>query len=74
MPPAAIMAREQSQIEVAVAAVVDQVVLGRSRIRGSAVSIEQRVSYVREVRNGKGVHVQVYFSWNEALEAAGLSE
>jgi ketosteroid isomerase-like protein len=47
---------------------------GRGRIKGSAVPIEQEVSYVWGVRNGKGVHIQVYLSWDQALEAAGLRE
>jgi ketosteroid isomerase-like protein len=46
----------------------------RGRIKGSADSIEQRIGYDWEVRDGKGVRVQVYFSWEEALEAVGLSE
>ena len=44
------------------------------RIRGSHDRVEQRIGYPWEVRNGKGVRIQVYFSWEEALEAAGLSE
>jgi ketosteroid isomerase-like protein len=47
---------------------------GHGRIRGSAVPIEQKLGYVWEVRNRKGVRVQVYFSWEEALEAAGFEE
>ena len=46
----------------------------RGRIKGSATPIEQEVSWVCQVRNGKTAHVQVYFSWEEGLEAAGLSE
>ena len=46
----------------------------RGRIKGSGNEIEQPIGYDWEVRNGKGVRVQVYFSWNEALKAAGLSE
>jgi ketosteroid isomerase-like protein len=55
----------------------DQVValvVQRGRIKGSADPVEQMIGYVWEVRNGKGVRVQVYFSWEEALEAAGLRE
>jgi ketosteroid isomerase-like protein len=49
-------------------------VFQRGRIKGSTDLIEQRIGYVWEVRNGKGVRVQVYFSWEDALEAAGLRE
>ena len=55
----------------------DQVValiVQRGRIKGSGDPIEQRIGFVCGVRNGKGVRFQVYFSWEEALEAAGLSE
>ena len=53
----------------------DQVVglvFQRGRIRGSHDPIEQRIGYVWGVRDGKGVRIQVYFSWEEALEAGGL--
>jgi ketosteroid isomerase-like protein len=46
----------------------------RGRIKGSSNEIEQPIGYNWEIRNGKGVRVQVYFSWDKALEAAGLSE
>ena len=46
----------------------------RARIKGSDDRIEQPVGYDWEVRDGKGTRVQVYFSWEEALEAAGLKE
>jgi ketosteroid isomerase-like protein len=46
----------------------------RARIKGSDDPIEQPVGYDWELRDGKGTRVQVYFSWEEALEAAGLSE
>jgi ketosteroid isomerase-like protein len=49
-------------------------IFARGRIKGSAVPIEQMVSYLWQVRNGKGVRVQVYFSWDQGLEAAGLGE
>jgi ketosteroid isomerase-like protein len=55
----------------------DQVVglvFQRGRIRGSHDPIEQRIGYVWEVRDGKGVRIQVYFSWEEALEAGRLSD
>jgi ketosteroid isomerase-like protein len=44
----------------------------RGLVKG--VPIEGRIAYDWEVRDGKGVRVQVYFSWEEALQAAGLSE
>jgi ketosteroid isomerase-like protein len=46
----------------------------RGRIKGSGNEIEQPIGYDWEVRDGKGIRVQVYFSWDEALEAAGLEE
>jgi ketosteroid isomerase-like protein len=49
-------------------------VIQRGRIRGSADPVEQRIGYDWEVRHGKTVRVQVYFSWEEALEAVGLGE
>jgi ketosteroid isomerase-like protein len=55
----------------------DEVVVllfARGRIKGSAIPVDQAVTWVCQVRNGKAAHVQVYFSWEEGLEAAGLSE
>jgi ketosteroid isomerase-like protein len=46
----------------------------RGRIKGSGNEIEQPIGYDWEVRDGKGIRVQVYFSWAEALKAAGLRE
>jgi ketosteroid isomerase-like protein len=46
----------------------------RGRIPGGAAPIEQKLGYVWEVRDRRGVRIQVYFSWEEALEAAGLEE
>jgi hypothetical protein len=46
----------------------------RGRIKGSALPVAQEISWVCQMENGKATHVQVYFSWEEALEAAGLSE
>ena len=46
----------------------------RARIKRSGDWIEQAIGYDWEVRDGKGIRVQVYFSWEQALEAAGLSE
>ncbi len=42
----------------------------RGLVKG--VPIEGRIAFDWEVHDGKGVRVQVYFSWEEALEAAGL--
>jgi ketosteroid isomerase-like protein len=42
----------------------------RGRIKESGDPIEQRIGHVWEVRDGKGVHVEVYFSWEQACEAA----
>jgi ketosteroid isomerase-like protein len=44
----------------------------RGRTKGGGVAIEGRIGYDWEVRDGKGVRVQVHFSWEEALEAAGV--
>jgi ketosteroid isomerase-like protein len=44
----------------------------RGRIKDGGVPIEQRIGYDWEVRDGRGVRVQVYFSWEEALQAAGV--
>jgi ketosteroid isomerase-like protein len=46
----------------------------RGRIKGSSNEIEQPIGYDWEIRNGKGVRVQVYFSWDKVLEAAVLRE
>jgi hypothetical protein len=46
----------------------------RGRIKGSADTIEQPIGYQWQVRNRKTVRVQVHFSWEAALDAAGLSE
>ena|SRR5690242_15826169 len=46
----------------------------RGRIKGSGDIIEQPIGYEWRIRKGKTVRVQVHFSWEAALEAAGLSE
>src|SRR5262245_34613223 len=46
----------------------------RGRITVSGDVIEQAIGYQWRVRNRKTVRVQVHFAWEEALEAAGLSE
>jgi ketosteroid isomerase-like protein len=44
----------------------------RGLIKGGGGPIEGRIGYDWEVRDNKGVRVQVYFSWEEALHAAGV--
>jgi ketosteroid isomerase-like protein len=44
------------------------------RIRGSSDRIEQPFGYLADIGNGKLTQVHAYFSWEAALEAAGLSE
>jgi ketosteroid isomerase-like protein len=46
----------------------------RVHIRGSGSQLEHRVAWYLEVRNGKITRVHTYFSWEEALKAAGLDE
>ena len=46
----------------------------RGRIKGSGDVIEQPIGYEWYIREGRTVRVQVHFSWEAALEAAGLSE
>jgi ketosteroid isomerase-like protein len=48
--------------------------LQRGRIKGSSVPIEDPISYVWTMRDGKVVRVQVYFTWDEARAHAGLGE
>jgi ketosteroid isomerase-like protein len=49
-------------------------VVQHGRIKGTGDQIQQRIGFDWEVRGGKGVHVRVYFSWEEALEVVGLPE
>jgi hypothetical protein len=46
----------------------------RGRIKGSAAPIEHQVAYIWTLRNGQGFRVHAYFSWQEALQHAGLQE
>jgi ketosteroid isomerase-like protein len=46
----------------------------RGRIKGSDNEVEQPIGYDWGVRNGKGIRVQVYFSWEKTFEVAGLRE
>jgi ketosteroid isomerase-like protein len=52
------------------------VILIRERGLGgiSGASVARELGEVCTVREGKVVHVRLYGSWTEALEAAGLSE
>ena len=43
----------------------------RGCIKRSGDPIEQRIGYDWTIRDGKGVRVQAYFSWEDALAAAG---
>jgi ketosteroid isomerase-like protein len=45
----------------------------RGRIKGGGTELEQPVGYVAEFREGKLIRMDVYFSWEAALEAAGLT-
>jgi ketosteroid isomerase-like protein len=45
----------------------------RGRIRGSPETVEHEIAYVWSIENEKGVRVQVYFSWDEALRHARLA-
>ena len=46
----------------------------RSTGRSSEVSVDAHPSWVYEVRDGKIARMTVYQTWDEALEAVGLSE
>ena len=50
--------------------------LGRvvGRGRGSGVVVESPTAFLATLRGGRIVHVKGFLDWNEALEAAGLSE
>jgi ketosteroid isomerase-like protein len=45
----------------------------RGRIKGGGAELEQPVGYVAEFRDGKLIRMDVYFSWEAALEAVGLT-
>jgi ketosteroid isomerase-like protein len=42
----------------------------RGRMKGTGDHIEDPIAYVWEVRNGKATRVDVYFSWEAAVDAA----
>jgi ketosteroid isomerase-like protein len=44
----------------------------RGRIKGGGAQIEQQVGYVAEFRNRKLIRMEVYFSWEATLDAAGV--
>jgi ketosteroid isomerase-like protein len=44
----------------------------RGRIKESGVPVEQAIGWVVEVSDAKLIRVDVYFSWEATLEAAGL--
>ena len=50
------------------------VFLVRGRGAGSGVTLEQLLAQVVTLRQGKVIEIREYFSREEALEAAGLSE
>jgi ketosteroid isomerase-like protein len=44
----------------------------RGRMKGAGTQIEEPIAYIFwEFRNGKAARVDVYFSWEEAVDAAG---
>jgi ketosteroid isomerase-like protein len=44
------------------------------QIRGSGDRIEGPIGYVAEVRGGLVARVDIYFSWERTLDAAGVSD
>ncbi|HEY6638651.1 MAG TPA: nuclear transport factor 2 family protein [Solirubrobacterales bacterium] len=55
----------------------DEVVLllhQRGQIKGSGDPVEGPIGYLAQIRDGLVTRVNIYFSWEAALEAAGLSE
>ena len=48
--------------------------LQRGRIKAVGNPVEQAVGWIVEVLDGQLARVDVHFSWESALEAAGLSE
>jgi ketosteroid isomerase-like protein len=46
----------------------------RGRIKGEDTSMEQRIGCDWQLRDGKGVRVQAYFSWEDAMQAVGLED
>jgi ketosteroid isomerase-like protein len=46
----------------------------RGRIKGTDHTLEGRLGIATKFRDGRATRFQVYFSWEEALEAVGLEE
>jgi ketosteroid isomerase-like protein len=46
----------------------------RGRIKGSDHTLEQPLGIATEFGDGKATRFQVYFSWEEALQAVGLAQ
>ena len=46
----------------------------RGRIKGSNAGIEQQVGFEWQLRDGRIDRVRVHFSWEDALDTAGLPE
>ncbi|HEX4718746.1 MAG TPA: nuclear transport factor 2 family protein [Thermoleophilaceae bacterium] len=42
----------------------------RGRMKGTGDRIEDPIAYIWEIRNGKATRVDVYFSWEAAVDAA----
>jgi ketosteroid isomerase-like protein len=55
----------------------DEVVLllhQRGQIKGSGDPVDGPIGYMAQIRNGLVTRVNIYFSWEQTLEAAGLPE
>ena len=55
----------------------DEVVLllhQRGQIKGSGDPVDGPIGYLAQIRAGLVTRVNIYFSWDATLEAAGLSE
>jgi ketosteroid isomerase-like protein len=66
----------QLELERVVDAGDDRVVILLSQlgqIRGSGDKVEGPLGYVAEIQGGLVTRVNIYFSWEQTLEAAGLS-
>jgi ketosteroid isomerase-like protein len=42
----------------------------RGRMKGTGDQIAEPIAYIWEIRNGKAIRVDVYFSWDAAMDAA----
>jgi ketosteroid isomerase-like protein len=55
----------------------DEVVLllqQRGQIKGSGDPVDGPIGYLAQIRDGLVTRVNIYFSWDATLDAAGLSE